>query len=591
MTNINKGDVMIRYAFVVVVAIMFSACDMTAVPEHVPDNEAVFGTESGLESYTSGFYDQLPSAYVITRDPISDYGAREDVDDFLRPGVYGPSNTGGWNWGQLREINYFLDNNTRENISEDVRNHYNGIARFFRAFFYFQKVKRYGDVPWIDTALDIDDDKLYEGRDARSEVMNNVLDDINYAIDNIQTEQDDSRTRITKDVAYALKSRIALFEGTYRKYHPELGLEDTADEWLQEAASAAQQVMNRGNFSLYQGDPDTYYEELFKTDEPNSAEDILIVRYDEESDLTHDANWYYTSATYGVRLNLIRQFIHTYLDIDGTAYTDNTNYDEALLWEEVQGRDNRLKQTIRTPGYTRIEGSATVEEAPKFSYTQTGYQPHKWVVDDKSYDAFSLSTQSVAIFRYAEVLLNYAEAKAELGTITDEDWRNTIGALRSRAGITGGTNSLPTAVDPYLQSTYFPNINNPVILEVRRERGIELVLENFRFDDLRRWKRGELLEMPWEGMRVESLNAHIDLNRDGSPDVYFHEGNEPQNVQEGVDYINLSGDGWGLTDNSLPANLLWRVDVEREWSEKKYLYPIPESELQLNPNLEQNPGW
>src|SRR5690606_27519683 len=124
-------------------------------------------------------------------------------------------------WRALRNINFFLENNVSPEIPEEVRNHFNGIARFFRAWFYFEKVKRYGDVPWVDKPLDVEDPKLYEGRDSRTIVMDNVLADINYAIENINTERESSRTLITKDVALALKSRIALFEGSFRKYHTE----------------------------------------------------------------------------------------------------------------------------------------------------------------------------------------------------------------------------------------------------------------------------------------------------------------------------------------------------------------------------------
>src|SRR5699024_5396228 len=110
----------------------------------------------------------------------------------------------------------------------------------------------------------------------------------------------------------------------------------------------------------------------------------------------------------------------------------------------------------------------------------TGYQPIKFSLDDEKYDQDVNSINSIPVIRFAEVLLNYAEAKAELGTLSDEDWSKTVGALRSRAGITGGVNNKPTTVDSYLQKKYFPNISNPVILEVRRERGIALVLEGFR---------------------------------------------------------------------------------------------------------------
>src|SRR6185437_1429922 len=108
-----------------------------------------------------------------------------------------------------------------------------------------------------------------------------------------------------------------------------------------------------------------------------------------------------------------------------------------------------------------------VPAPPVFSYTYTGYQPIKWCLDDMINDNGKTNTNSVCLMRYAEILLNYAEAKAELGTMTDADWAMTIGALRARAGITGGLTSLPTTADSYLQANYFPDITDPVILEIR----------------------------------------------------------------------------------------------------------------------------
>ncbi|MCH5719786.1 RagB/SusD family nutrient uptake outer membrane protein [Niabella hibiscisoli] len=134
------------------------------------------------------------------------------------------------------------------------------------------------------------------------------------------------------------------------------------------------------------------------------------------------------------------------------------------------------------------------------------------------------------MFRYAEVLLNYAEAKAELGTLTDADWALTVGALRSRAGITGGLTTKPTVADPYLVANYFPGITDPSILEVRRERGIELSLEGLRFADLLRWKRGELMQQEWNGFYVPALNTPMDLNEDGILDVAFSRAPAPAQV-------------------------------------------------------------
>lgn len=578
-----------KYLWIFLAGLLVWGCDLTETPQSTASSENVFGDETGLQLYVNSLYNILPTANnVFQGDAMADYSARRDVPAFLREGAFGPSNSSGWSWGDLRNINYFLENNTNTDIPEGVRQHYNGIARFFRAMFYFEKVKRFGDVPWIETDLDIDDPKLYEGRDPREMVMENVLEDINFAIEHITSEPEGTRTRVSVDVALALKSRIALFEGTFRKYHPDLGLADTAEGWLIEARDAAQEIVDRGNFSLNTGDPETSYEQLFKTDNPNPSEDMLVVAHDTEMSVLHPANWWYTSSTYGVRLSLIRPFIHTYLMLDGTAFTDQPDYETMFFPDEMADRDLRLSQTIRTPGYTRIDAGQEVETAPDFAYVYTGYHPHKWTLDDTFYDGWTNNTNSVPIFRYAEVLLNLAEAKAELGEMDDADWAATVGALRSRAGITGGTETLPTVVDTYLQETYFPDINDPILLEVRRERGIELVLEGFRFYDIVRWARGELMEMPWVGIYIPELDEHLDLNVDGEPDVYFHQGEPPSDQQGGVVYIDLSGEGFDLTED---MELIWREDIPRTWDDKRYLYPIPEGDLQTNPNLGQNPGW
>jgi hypothetical protein len=256
---------------------------------------------------------------------------------------------------------------------------------------------------------------------------------------------------------------------------------------------------------------------------------------------------------------------------------------------EVQNRDLRLQQTIRLGSYKRANSGSPVAAPPVFSYTYTGYQPIKWCLDDMYYDAGALNTNSVCLMRYAEILLNYAEAQAELGQITSADWAATIGALRSRAGITGGLASLPVVADPYLQANYFPDIADPVILEIRRERGIELTLEGFRFYDLVRWKHGELLLQTWNGMYVPALNVPMDLNGDGIPDVCFYQ-TLPANQVSGVTYINISADPQKLSHGTY-GELNWLDNISRDWQDYKYLYPIPYADLQVNPKLGQNPGW
>ena len=307
--------------------------------------------------------------------------------------------------------------------------------------------------------------------------MYSLLAYINYATQHIETTSDGSRSLITKYVAYAFKARICLFEGTFRKYHTNLGLEGTAAAWLSQAESAAKTVMDESGFKIYTGGgTDMSYRELFISPAPVPDEIMHAVIMDEALAETHAANWFYTSATTGVRFSFIRTFINTYLNIDGTPFTDDPNYLTMEFQDEVKGRDKRLQQTIRLGDYTRISGGVELLTPPAFGYTYTGYMPIKWSLDDLNIDTRDLNFNSVSTFRYGEVLLNYAEAKAELGTLTDADWAITVGALRDRAGITGGLDAKPTVIDPYLQSNYFPNINDAAILEISRETFIEVCI-------------------------------------------------------------------------------------------------------------------
>lgn len=588
--------------------IIYSGCDLVETPRDTASEEAVFGSEQGLELYVNSFYDWLPSGNDIIRlDYVSDFAARRDVPPLFRGGVSSTTSDetsqsgwdrvalGGdvhWGWNTLRDINFFIENNTNPEISEDVREHYNGIAHFFRAFFYFEKVKRYGDVPWIDSPLEVDDEQLFSGRDDRSFVMDNILSDINFAIENISTESDPSRTYVSVDVALALKSRIGLFEGTFRKYHQSglaSDLSGTADIWLQHSLDASQEIIDRNNFELYDGSGDLSYQQLFLSDAPNSNEDILSIVHDQSISVQHTANWIFNSATTGVRFTFIRQFIHTYLNSDGSPFTDIDNYETMTLNEEIENRDPRLYQTIRTPYFSSSRSGDQRLQLPDWAYTYTGYQPSKWTEPDKALGEGTVNTNSIPIFRYAEILLNYAEAKAELGTIIDEDWALTVGALRSRAGINGDNFTLPVTVDNYLQSNYYPDISDPVLLEIRRERAIELVMEGHRFYDLVRWKRGELFEQEWRGIYIPEVNQYYDLNEDGTDEIYFYT-DEPNDRRDGVFYLNVGSESHSLT-NTTSGEITWRSDVNKVWQDHYYLYPIPEADRLTNPNLGQNPGW
>lgn len=586
----------IYYLLIFFIAVLFVSCDIEQEPVSTASKSAVFGSQQGLDLYVNSFYSILPGRST-NLDAMSDYLAVKSVPTFVQEGAYTASLSSGWSWTDLRNINYFIANCNDPDIPVDVRKNYIGIAKFFRAYFYFEKVKRFGNVPWIGKPLGVDDPILYGGRDPRTLVMDSVIADIDYACANIKATTDPTRSLVTKYVAYALKSRICLFEGTFRKYHTELNLQNSASAWLTNAATASQSVMDAGIYSIYTtGGAGKSYRTVFTNATPIASEVMLAGICDLALSVLNDANWYWTSGTYGDKASFTRTFINTYLNQDGTPFTNNAEYPTMLFKDEVKNRDLRLKQTIRLGDYKRISGGSLVPAPPLFSYTFTGYQPIKWTLDDMYYDTRDLNINSISQFRYAEVLLNFAEAKAELGTLTDTEWANTVGVLRTRGGITAGITAKPTVVDPYLVANYFPGITDAVILEVRRERGIELCLEGFRFADLLRWKRGELMNQEWNGFYVPALVTPMDLNEDGIPDVAFYQGTKPSPAVSGVTYVDVSATVSGKVNSQLLKNgtsgeLTWMNNIKRKWEDKMYYYPIPQTDLITNPNIGQNPGW
>jgi len=579
-------------------AFIFAGCKkLDQSPVDTATNEAVFSNEKGLELYANSFYKMLPSASDAHKgDAMSDYAARSQAPDFLIEGAFGPRQSSGWDWRDLRNINYFLENNKGPALSASVRLQYTALARFFRAYFYYAKVRRFGDVPWINKTFKIDDPDLYKGKDTRSLVMDSVLADLNFACENIGRTNDNSRSLITKYVALGFKSRICLYEGSWRKYHTEAGMTSTSNQWLEQAADAADKVIKEGGFALNTaGGVDLAYRNLFISTAPVATEVMLASVTDANLAVYNDANWWWTSATYGSRISFTRMFVNTYLNIDGTPFTDKAGYQTMVFKDEVKGRDKRLQQTIRMGDYKRINGGTPEAAPPIFSYTYTGYQPIKWVLDDVKYDGGGQNINSISLMRYAEVLLNYAEAKAELGLFNDADWIKTIGALRQRAGITGGLTTKPTVADPYLKENYFPLISDPSLLEIRRERGIELSLEGLRFDDIVRWKKGDLMTKTWNGFYVPELNVPMDLNGDGKLDVCFYQV-KPTNPVDGVNYINVAPTVNGQVNpqrlsNDTSGELTWLINTKRIFEQRHYVYPTPEADLLFNTNLKQHPDW
>lgn len=553
------------------------------LPESSVTPEASFKTEKDLALFTKSFYDAaLPSAEGVYNESVDNI-VKTTLDDELTGKRQVPISGGGWTWSNLRNINYFLANcfNT---VSEATAAPYAAEARFFRAYFYFDKLKRFGDVPWYDKVIDQnDEEQLKKARDPRTLVVSNILADLDYAIANLSATKSDEK--VTKWTALALKSRVALFEGTFRKYHTEFNLTD-ANGLLEKAADAASKLMEGAQYSLYNAAGTDSYGALFYSVNSLPQEVILARKFSDALQIWHNVNYYTITASYG-KPGLDKNLVDSYLMKDGTRFTDKSNYQTMTFKEEVLNRDPRLSQTIRTPGYKRIGGAAAV--APNFGNSVTGYQLIKFVGDVK-YDNYNRSENDMPIFRYAEVLLNYAEAKAELGTLSQADLDKSIKLLRDRVGMPNlNLQAAKSNPDVFLAKDY-PNVVGDmkgILLEIRRERRVELVMESFRWDDILRWKSGQLVTRQFKGMYFPGTGK-FDLDNDGKDDVWIYEGDKPS--ASGIQLLKLGSEI--LLENGNKGNVIINAHIKKVFDEKKdYLYPIPVQERQLNPNLTQNPNW
>lgn len=562
-----------------------SFLDRYPIAEISPENS--FKTADDLRLYTNGFYEQLPSIRnIIDADLKTDNVLYSSIPEEQRSHeriLPSETGSGGWDWEDLREINLFFDNYQRC-TDEAGRDKYEGVARFFRAWFYFDKVKRFGDVPWYETVIQTGDtDLLYKARDSREFVVSKIIQDLEIAVDKLGDER--ASDQVTRWTALALLSRVCLYEGTFRKYHTELGIQGS-DTLLQKAYEAAGRVMDESGYTLYStGNPDTDYRDLFAS---TLKEDEVILgrRYSLTLNQMHNVNYYLTSRTQR-DIGLTKDLVDSYLQLNGMPFTSKTGYATMEFYDEMQSRDRRLAQTIRSLGYQRIGGTATL--LPDFAATMTGYQLCKFL-SDETQDGDGASYQDVAFIRYAEVLLNYAEAKAELGIITQDDIDRTIRLIRSRVSMPNldmtSANQSPDAV----LADLYPNVsgsNQGIILEIRRERRIELVMEGFRWDDLVRWKAGKLLEPHFIGMYFPSL-GEFDLDGDGAPDLMLYTGTAPSTTA--AQSVEIGG-VLQLTEGD-HGNLIGFKDNTKQFDESRdYLYPLPTGDLLLNENLEQNPNW
>lgn len=611
------------YTLMTVAAAGMTACEdfLTRDTYDQIGSDEFWKSETDLELYANGFIQKMiPGDGTITRGDIdADYCAVDIATDLLRPdGNVSPDNQGGWtesSWTNLRRVNYMLDNmhRCRGRVSDEVYNHYEGVARFWRAWFYYDKVRTFGAVPWYDFTISASDkEALTKPRDSREYVMDKVLEDLTFASTYCLADAKYTKgsALINKWVALAFKSRVCLYEGTFRKYHSrepssdkpwQNDVNNADNKFLREAAAAAKEIMDKGPFSLVTGDVKTAYRSLFTSAGLLTQEVIFGREYSKELSAFHETSWYYYSPTYGTKIAMTKKFMNTYLTTKGTPFTDIDGYKTVDFIHEFDGRDARMAQTVISPSYQMKISGRTVPYSPNWKVTRTGYHPIKWSIDDDADNVLSkaASWNSLPIIRYAEVLLNYAEAKAELGTLTQNDLAITVNEIRSRVGMRGlDMNEANKNIDWYLESKEYgyPNVtgaNKGVILEIRRERAVELIQEGFRLQDLYRWKAGYCIDQAISGMYFPGPGEYKLAGKETADLILYAAGSTKPQGGEGVSVYELGSDI--ILSEGNKGYVYYHKTVENLRTpfneERDYLYPIPSGERSLNPNLTQNPGW
>lgn len=586
--------------------LLLAACNddfMNRQPKTEIGVERFFNTEEDLKMYIYRLYN-FPGHGTYSADGGTDNqattsGAVEIKNIMIANNPSSSTVTGGWNWGRLRDINLFLANVDKAQVSPDVKAHYEGIARFFRARFYMDKVKRYSDVPWYDKVIETNDEEsLFKQRDSRDAVIQKIFEDYQFAADNVKTNQPSGA--IDKWGVLTYFSRDALYEGTFRKYHSELNLASSANTYLQMARDAAKRVIDSKEFTLYStGNPDKDYLQIFRsTDLSSNPEIILATFYDPREVRAGTSEWNFGNYEPSPAKDLVQN----YLMKDGTFYSAQSGYQAKQFVDEFKNRDSRLSQTYAYPGWELVQTATYVSGAgvyvQQFNKNFTGYHLIKGFANSREADVYN--DLDFPVLRYAEVLLNYAEARAELNEFTAADAEATLNLLRRRVGMPDF--NMNPAIDP-LSAAKFGNVS-ALLHEIRRERRVELAFEGFRFDDLMRWKAGKVLENIPQGLYFPSLGK-FDLNGDGVEDVYLIPSSQsiPADADKEVNSkgVKLVYYRTGSIDDSnatvylsggTSGNIVATKDMGTFVEPKFYYRPIPIQQITLNPALgPQLFGW
>ena len=537
-----------------------ASCSLNMEPESTMTDAAYWKTEGDLRGACNRFYEQMNGNNDLgtgfSHDYRSDELSNNGRSNSVSTGSWTiPSTNGAWTdaYWRIFIANNILEKSQRADVAEEVRNKYVAEARFFRAFFYFELVKKYGDVPLLLKAVnDTKDPDIMMARTPREEVIAQVYEDLEFAVKWLpDIDHTDKWGRASSDAALAMIARVGLYEGTHAKYH-DSGIDVKAN--LKKSIDAAEKLIATGRFELY---PD--FASLFQLEAEGrtNRESVFVKEYGPDGAATtvHSNSRQMENAVCLTR-NMVDLFLYT----DGLPreksplkVSPESSYDDVFT-----DRDPRLAMTI-----FKIEEEAYKGPFRPFGFStgyslKKGFSLEQWNTSNKEY-------VDKMIIRYAEVLLSYAEALYEYNDqISDSQLDMTVNAVRRRAGM------------PAMLTNAFVVQNGLDMLEeIRRERTVEFIDENKRYDDIIRWKIAEKV------LPVDIVGAKFTDEAGRQRDEYASHLTEGGMINGKVRY--------GAEDDMYVIEF---AEDRRFDPAKDYLYPVPLYEIAQSGNaVTQNPGW
>lgn len=541
-----------KYLSIIAAALLmgsFSSCSdfLDRYPLEELSDESFWKTEKDAEMAVSNLYNVLPTwdtdEAINSDDAV--HGIKWAAGNQSK-GVYDPSDY-GWSgeYGYIRQANLILEKIQEMDLSEDAYKKLEGQARFFRAYTYFTLIRSFGAVPYIDKPLELTDVENIT-RTPKDEVYAKVMEDFDIAIANLPVQWDETNSgRITKGAAMAMKARAALYYNNWET-----------------AMTEAKNVMDLGQYELYDKDNTGRYKELFWEVADGCDEFILSVQFNAPTRTHYLIGWECFPTLGWGGLNPTQSLVDAFEDINGAPITS-----EASVYDPTNpfaNRDPRLEVNVLHDGETMY--GVTIKVAPLSSSgntgigqhgdaTATGYYQQKWL--DPSIDPQSTGWdmgKDWVVIRYAEVLLTYAEAKNELSPL-DPSAFDAVNQVRRRVGMPDLQNTDPT------KPTYC-GTQDDLRKRIWNEWRVEFALEGGKRQwDIRRWGIAkDVLNAPFEGLRYTLVDDPNAPKGDNGKKCILYVG-EP---------LKLAGS---------------------HYEDYNYLLPIPQTEIDLNPKLEQNPGY